>query len=129
MSYSSGSFARDFFKPALLAAVKIAVGILFLVAGIAKLAGAPELVAEFAQIGFGQWFRYLTAVIEITGAVLLLWPGLTVYGAMLLLGIDVGALLAQLFVLHGDFIHPLVLGAVAAGLIWINRNKIIAIIK
>ncbi len=120
---SDGGFTRDFLKPAVLWALKIVIAALFLIAGIAKLAGAPQLVAEFAQIGFGQWFRYLTALIEIAGALLLLWPAFAALGALLLVGINIGALLAQIFALHGDVVHPIVLGALTALLAWTHRRR------
>ncbi|HKC94667.1 MAG TPA: DoxX family protein, partial [Nitrospira sp.] len=41
----------------------------FLMAGSSKLAGEEQMVAMFQQIGFGQWFRYLTGAIEVTGAI------------------------------------------------------------
>jgi hypothetical protein len=41
------------------------------------------MVAEFNLVGLGQWLRYFTALVEITGGVLLLWPGRTVFGALL----------------------------------------------
>ena len=44
----------------------------FLAAGFAKLAGVPFMVDLFAQIGIGQWFRVVTGVVEVTGAVALL---------------------------------------------------------
>ena len=48
----------------------------FLAAGFAKLAGVPFMVDLFEQIGLGQWFRVLTGVVEVVGAVALLVPGL-----------------------------------------------------
>ena len=44
----------------------------FVVAGIPKLIGAEMMVEVFAQLGFGQWFRFATGSIEV-GAALLLW--------------------------------------------------------
>src|SRR5260370_38202809 len=54
----------------------------FLAAGFAKLAGVPFMVDLFAQIGLGQWFRVVTGVVEVTGAVALLVPVLTSIGAL-----------------------------------------------
>ena len=124
MTGSDSDFTRRVLKPASLWAVKIIVALLFAIAGIAKLAGAPQLVAEFAQIGFGQWFRFLTAIIEIAGALLLLWPNSTAFGAVFLVGINAGALVAQIFFLHGDVIHPIVLGAIVVAIAWTHRNRI-----
>jgi len=47
----------------------------FLAAGGAKLAGVPMMVQIFDQIGMGQWFRIVTGLVEVAGAVALLVPG------------------------------------------------------
>ena len=39
-------------------------GLAFLAAGAAKLMGSPIMVSEFQAIGVGQWFRYLTGIME-----------------------------------------------------------------
>ena len=36
--------------------------------------GKPEMVALFTAVGFGQWFRYVTGILELTGAVLIMVP-------------------------------------------------------
>ena len=54
----------------------------FLAAGSAKLAGVPYMVGLFEQIGLGQWFRVVTGVVEVTGAVALVVPGLASIGAL-----------------------------------------------
>lgn len=90
------------------------VALAFIAAALLKLSGDPKMVTEFGEIGFGQGFRYLTGVIEVLGAILLLVPRAARLGALLLLGICVGALVAQIVVLHGDLIHVFVLGALLA---------------
>ena len=32
----------------------------------AKLMGMPEMVALFTAVGLGQWFRYVTGILEVT---------------------------------------------------------------
>jgi len=41
----------------------------FLAAGGAKLAGVPDIVAVFDRFGLPQWFMYMTAAVEISGAI------------------------------------------------------------
>src|SRR5246127_6006392 len=72
----------------------------FLAAGFAKLAGVPFMVDLFAQIGLGQWFRVVTGVVEVTGAVALLIPGLASIGALWLRGTMGGGGANPFFVLH-----------------------------
>src|SRR5580700_243347 len=72
----------------------------FLAAGFAKLAGIPFMVDLFQQIGVGQWFRLATGVVEVTGAVALLVPGLASIGALWLGSTMVFAVATHLFILH-----------------------------
>src|ERR1700754_1873860 len=80
--------------------VQSVIAAAFLAAGFAKLAGAPFMGDLFAQIGLGQWFRVVTCVVEVTGAVALLIPGLASISALWLGGTMVGAVATHLFVLH-----------------------------
>ena len=94
-----------------LIVLRVAFGLIFLGAGASKLLGAEMMVQEFGQFapyGLGQWFRYLTGGLEIVGAVLLVRPRTVTLGASLLACISVGAVIAQLVVLHQDSIHAIV---------------------
>ena len=71
-------------------------------AGGAKLYGVPMMVQEFEHIGLGQWFRYLTGTLELLGAFLILVPSLAAFGALLLIGIMIGAIVTHLFVIGGS---------------------------
>ena len=74
-------------------------GIFFIVGG-AKLVGRQDMVTLFRDVGIGQWFRYLTGGIEVTGAVLLVAPLFAGISALALAGVMIGATLIELFVLH-----------------------------
>ena len=104
--------------------LKLVLAALFLITGGAKLAGLPAMVEVFERVGFGQWFRYLTGILEVGGAALLLWPPTTALGALLLTIVSVGALLAQLLVLHEDVIHCIVLAVILAGVVWTQREQL-----
>jgi uncharacterized membrane protein YphA (DoxX/SURF4 family) len=101
--------------------LKGCLALAFLAAAFLKLTGNPKMVAEFGEIGLGQWFRYLTGVIEVVGAGLLLWPRTALLGSLTLLGICGGALVAQLGPLHGDLIHVFVLATLLALISWLSR--------
>jgi putative oxidoreductase len=74
-----------------------------------------DFVKKFDEIGFGQWLRYLTGVLEIAGAIGLLIPRLCGLAALGLVGVMVGAVGTELFlVARGDAMLPLVLMCVAA---------------
>ena len=55
--------------------LQIGLAGMFLLAGSSKLLGDPAMVGLFDAIGIGQWFRYLTGLIEVGSAVALLGTG------------------------------------------------------
>ncbi len=61
---------------------RISAGLLFLAIGLTKF-NDRTWVGLFADIGFGDWFRYLTGAIQSTAGVLLLVPRTTKAGAAL----------------------------------------------
>lgn len=103
--------------------LRILLALAFGAAAFAKLTSVPMMVAEFDKIGLGQWFRYVTGVTEVVGVALVLWPRSTFYGAFVLLAICAGAFVAQIGPLHGDVIHVIVLGALAAFTAWLTRPR------
>jgi uncharacterized membrane protein YphA (DoxX/SURF4 family) len=105
--------------------LRVVVGLAFLAAGGAKLAGAPPMVAVFNTIGVGQWFRVLTGTLEVLGAIALLLPRFTFYGAILLTAVMIGAVAAHLTVLGGNPAPPatlLVLSGIVAWMSWDKRK-------
>jgi len=86
--------------PVLLHLLELAMGALFLYLGGAKLQGSPLAVRLFQDIGWGQWFRYVTGVVELTGGLLLVVPRLAGASALLLMTVMVAATGIELFVLH-----------------------------
>jgi uncharacterized membrane protein YphA (DoxX/SURF4 family) len=124
MSALAGQFNAARLKTIGFWALKLVLAALFLFAGGAKLAGVPAMVAVFDQVGLGQWFRYFTGVLEIGGALLLLWPATTGFGAVTLLAVSIGAAVAQLFVLHEDVIHAIVLAVPLAAIAWFHRRQL-----
>ena len=87
----------------------------------AKLMGKPEMVALFTAVGIGQWFRYVTAILELTGAVLVMVPKTRRIGATLLATIMLGALTAHLFILHVPPTTPGVLFLMSGFVVWGRR--------
>jgi putative oxidoreductase len=100
----------------------------FLAAGAAKLAGVPFMVGLFEQIGLGQWFRVVTGVVEIAGAVALLIPGLASIGALWLGGTMVGAVITHVFVLHTSPVPAIVLGVLNALVVYLRRDEVAALL-
>ena len=105
--------------------LRLAVAAMFLFAGFMKLSGQPMMIEEFGKIGMGDWFRIVTGLLEVAGAILVLIPMTTALGALLLLCVDIGAFFAQAFILHGDVIHTFVIGAVLLVLLYLQRHQLL----
>jgi putative oxidoreductase len=103
--------------------LRILMAALFLFASYMKLSGNPMMVDEFNTIGLGQWFRYLTGLLELVGGIAILVPSVSVFAAIVLLAVDVGAFITQVAVLHGDWIHTVVIGAILAAVIYLQRDR------
>jgi uncharacterized membrane protein YphA (DoxX/SURF4 family) len=114
-------------NPRIVWTVRILLALAFGAAGVAKLAGVPQMVQVFDAIGFGQWFRYLTAVVEIVGAVLLLVPAAGFFGGLLLAATMVCAVATHLMLIGGNPAPAVVLGALAAFVAWRLRPVSIAL--
>lgn len=102
-------------------AVRILLALAFGAAGIAKLAGVPQMVQVFDAIGFGQWFRYVTGAVEVIGAVLLLVPATGFLGGLLLSATMVGAVFTHLVLIGGNAAPALVLGLLSGFVAWRQR--------
>jgi putative oxidoreductase len=80
--------------------VEVSLAVVFFLVGGAKLVGRHDMIVLFRDIGVGQWLRYLTGTLEVSGAALLLVPLLSGPSALALGGIMIVATLIELFVLH-----------------------------
>ena len=105
--------------------VQIALAGMFLLAGGSKLLGAPAMVALFNTIGVGQWFRYVTGLIEVGSAIALLVPSIAVFGALALVPTMVGAVATELFIVGDSAIPPAVLLLGALAVVWVRRHQIV----
>jgi putative oxidoreductase len=104
--------------------VRVLMAALFLFASFMKLSGQPMMVEEFGTIGLGQWFRYFTGVLELIAGIAILLPAVSVFAAIVLLAVDAGALVVQIAILHGDWIHAIVIGAILATAIYLQRDRL-----
>jgi putative oxidoreductase len=68
----------------------------FLIAGVIKLRSSSKRAQEFARYGYPAWFRSVICVLELAGAVGLIWPPTHVYAAVGLALIMVGAFVTLL---------------------------------
>jgi putative oxidoreductase len=105
-------------------AVQIALAGMFLLAGGSKLLGAAPMVALFDAIGIGQWFRYVTGLIEVGSAIALLMPSVAVFGALALVATMIGAIATHLFIVGGPPAMPAILLVGSAAVVWARRHQL-----
>ena len=105
--------------------LQIVVALAFFAAGAAKLAGVPFMVQLFDQIGIGQWFRIVTGVVEIAGAITLLHPRLASLGGLWLGFTMFFAVLTHLFVLHTSPVPAVALGILNLLIAYLRRDDLV----
>jgi putative oxidoreductase len=105
-----------------ISVLRVFLGLAFLTIGVAKLTGSLHTVETFAAFGWGQWFRYLTGLLDVAGALLVFVPQWTCYGALLLTcTVGLGAVLS--WPRPADFWAGLSLTLLAATLAWLTRPR------
>jgi putative oxidoreductase len=104
--------------------LQVALAGMFLLAGGSKLFGAQAMVALFNAVGIGQWFRYVTGLIEVGSAVALLVPALAVFGASALVPTMVGAVLTELFIVKDSAVLPAILLLGVLLVVWARRHEL-----
>jgi len=109
-------------RTALLWVLSIVTAGMFLLAGTLKLAGVEMEVQLFATIGIGQWFRYFTGLLEITGAIGLFIAALAPFAALLLATIMIGAITTNLFIAGGSPVAAIGLLASSLTIAWLRRS-------
>jgi uncharacterized membrane protein len=72
----------------------------FVGGGIMKLTGATVMVRLFTDVGVGQWLRYLVGTGELVGGIALLVPGWGGVAALCLIGMMIGAAMAELLIIR-----------------------------
>ncbi|MEP6503108.1 MAG: DoxX family protein [Betaproteobacteria bacterium] len=119
----SGRFTRG-----LSWTLRIFAAAAFLAAGAAKLAGVPMMIEVFDHIGIGQWFRIVTGLIEIVGAIALLLPTTFAFSGALLAAMMFVATGVHLFVIGGSPVPAIVLMGVTATIAWLNRERFASVL-
>ncbi|WP_435231119.1 DoxX family protein [Pseudopelagicola sp. nBUS_20] len=107
----------------ILIIIKIILTLAFAAASFFKLSGQEMMMTVFENIGIGQWFRFVTGVIEL-GAVLLIWaPGRQFFGAAVLVCTMIGAVLVHLVLIGGSPLPAVLLGALAGWITYTYRDQ------
>ncbi len=106
-------------------ALCLILGILFIMAGGAKLMGQPSQVEHFVQWGYPVWFLYLTGIVEVGGGISLFIPKAQFYGIVVLSITMVGAAITHLRASEMDaFPVPVVLLCLLLILGWTMRKPL-----
>jgi len=109
--------------------LRVFAGLAFFAAGVAKLMGVPMMVAVFEQIGAGQWFRIVTGVIEVIGAIALLLPATYALSATMLAGMMLVATCVHLLLIGGSPVPAIVLMLANGTLAWLNRDQLVTTLR
>jgi uncharacterized membrane protein YphA (DoxX/SURF4 family) len=106
-------------------ALRGAIGIIAVLVGWEKFSASSMWPSFFQQIGWGQWFRYFTGVVEILGGILVVIPWAATAGLALLAATMGSAALIHIFVRGrpGDCVIPLVMFLGLASFWWSRFNR------
>lgn len=99
-------------------AIQVLLAFVFAMAGLSKVFGDPVMVEMFAEIGIGQWFRYVVGVLEISGAAGVLVPRFSGLAALGLVCLMAGAALTNISVLGESPLLPILLLVASALVVW-----------
>lgn len=102
-----------------------------------KFSASPESVYIFSQVGIEPWGRIGTGVMELIAAILLLIPRFSVFGALLAVGLMVGAIVTHLFILGIEvmndggllFIYALIVLLASLYVLWRGRVQLFALLR
>ena len=106
---------------------RIALAIVFVSVGTQKFAAQGMWVRIFEQIGFGQWLRYLTGVMQVGGAVLLLIPRTAAVGVLLLSCTMVGAVAFWIFTNHA--FGAIIPGALLVAIVVVGWGELARVVR
>jgi putative oxidoreductase len=108
--------------------VQVFAATLFFIVGLTKLSGDEQMVQTFAAVGIGQWFRYVTGLIEFMSAILLLIPALSGIGALILVPTMIGAILTHFLIIGGTPALPIGLLIIAFVVAWGRKETTLRLI-
>jgi uncharacterized membrane protein YphA (DoxX/SURF4 family) len=134
MSTQTISTIRPFSLPITILSwsCRIVAAIILLQTLFFKFTGAPESVYIFTRVGAEPWGRIGSGVVELIAAVLLVTPRFVWAGALLAIGVMIGALISHLTVLgievQGDngllFALSLIVLATSVVALFLHRSHI-----
>ncbi|WP_033217405.1 DoxX family protein [Kitasatospora phosalacinea] len=112
-------------------ALRVLMALFFaLASALPKLLALPDATTVFDAIGAGDWFMYLTGLVELAGAIGLLLPRLAGPAATALIAFLLCAFVVQLTAMHGEnagtpFLFMIPLAVIA----WTRRTETSALLR
>lgn len=103
--------------------LRVVAALWLIMAALGKFSGAEATVETFEAIGFGAWFRYVVAGLELAGVIGLFIPRLVGLAALALVALLVGATLVQLLVVGSGVLMPLPLLVICVVIAWRRRRS------
>ena len=114
---------RISWKNVVIKILSILLALVFLAAGGSKLTGTEMHVESFESWGYPGRFVYVTGLIEVVGALLLLFPKTRLYGGAIIICVMLGAIVTHVMASEFDRIGaPGVLLVLAAVVVWAGRG-------
>jgi uncharacterized membrane protein YphA (DoxX/SURF4 family) len=121
----------------LLWVLRIIAAVIMLQTLYFKFSAAEESVFIFTEMGIEPWGRIATGIFELIAAILILYSPTKFFGAIIAAGIMSGAILSHLTVLGIEvkddggqlFAYALVVWICSAIIIWMEKEKIIQLVK
>lgn len=103
--------------------LRVLLGVTFLGIGIEKITGTMGTIPFFDAIGWGQWFRYFSGILDTAGALLILVPRWTSLGALIITcTVGLGTYLCFTKALFNP-IFPLIMTLLAVTLLWLTWKQ------
>ncbi len=121
-------------KKILSIALRLVAAVIMLQTLYFKFTAAPESVYIFSQVGIEPWGRIGTGAAELIASVLLLIPATVALGALMSVGIMLGAVATHLFILgidvQGDggqlFAYALTVLVAAVVLLFLHQDQVVS---
>jgi len=124
-------------SPVITWILKLVAAIIMLQTLFFKFSASAESVYIFSALGMEPWGRIGTGIAELIASVLILIPRTTLLGALMGIGIMLGAVVSHLFVLGivvmndgGQlFLYAILVTLSCVGLVYLNFSKMPLLLK
>ncbi len=121
----------------LLWVLRIIAAVIMLQTLYFKFSAAEESVFIFTEMGIEPWGRIATGIFELIASILILYRPTLIFGAIMAAGIMSGAIFSHLTVLGIEvkddggqlFAYALIVWMCSAIIIWIEKEKIMQLVK